>query len=229
MKTLNFKTLFFLFSVPLTSLFAINIPESDIMHATLRVDEMDKNPLNQVKTWLKAENDKSLAFALATATKDAKPFVSMMLAKDITNEGVIFVTNIHSFKAKNLQENPYAAASFYLPNEQRQISLQGKVQLLSKEKAKEYFYKRSRSSQIASYISLQGEKIADKDVLIAKYKEIEKKYEGKEIPVPDSWGVYLLVPSSVAFWQAGAKLLHDNILFVFDENTKQWSSSRLAP
>ncbi|MDR3624253.1 MAG: pyridoxal 5'-phosphate synthase [Chlamydiales bacterium] len=230
-----FTTFMLSIGLSASTLFAMNIAEKDIVNPPLTIEQLDRNPMNELKKWVKEASEQPPTFALATASKEGIPSIRMMIVKEITDEGVVFVGDRNSLKAQNLKENPYAAVDFYFPKEQRQLIVAGKVRPLTQKEAQNYFKQRERSSQIASLVSHQDETIHDKKELLDAYKEMEEQYEDKDISAPESWGGFVLIPSKITFWQAGAHLLHDNITFTTDETVsyqdknKKWTAKILAP
>lgn len=199
--------------------------------STLHRADLKENPFEQFIAWLeaaKAENVHELnAMALATANGAGKPSNRMVLLKGLDERGLVFYTNYESRKAKDLEENPAGSALFFWKEQMRQIIIEGKVRKLPKEESKTYFATRPRGSQLAVWVSKQDTIIESREVLEEKYKQVEQKYNGKDIPLPSYWGGYLLIPTRFEFWQGAPHRLHDRFEYLHEKG--KWKISRLSP
>ncbi|MBX9850581.1 MAG: pyridoxamine 5'-phosphate oxidase [Cytophagaceae bacterium] len=201
-----------------------------------KLRELDKkhvnaDPLRQVEQWLNEAINAGLyeptAMVLATVSKNGKPSSRVLLAKGITNEGLIFYTNYTSKKAREISANSFGAINFFWPELERQVRLEGSIEKISREESEKYFQSRPKGSQIGAVVSSQSEVIESRDLLEKMKVELEKKYEEKNIPCPDNWGGYILKPDYFEFWQGRPSRLHDRIIFV--KENYSWKIQRLAP
>jgi pyridoxamine 5'-phosphate oxidase len=188
------------------------------------------DPIALFGVWMKdAEaselNDPS-AVALATATRDGMPSVRMVLMKQVDERGFCFYTNAESQKGLELAENPRAAMCFHWKSLQRQIRIAGTVTELPAAEAEEYFHSRSRLSQLGAVASQQSRVLANRELLVARVKELEKEFPG-EIPRPEYWRGNVLRPERIEFWKNRAERLHDR--FVFSRSGNGWRKERLFP
>src|SRR5690554_2230690 len=152
--------------------------------------------------------------ALATSSLDGIPSVRYVLVKWVDAKGFRIFTNYTSRKARFLDENPRASLAFHWENLGEQVRVEGHVERLSEEESDAYFAARSRGSKIGAWASPQSHEIASRDELIALVSEAEKRFEGiDEIPRPDFWGGYLLIPEKIEFWFDGDDRLHDRFLY----------------
>jgi pyridoxamine 5'-phosphate oxidase len=142
-------------------------------------------------------------------------------------KGIRFFTNFKSRKGKELLSNPRAAVVFYWPALDRQVRIEGKVELLSPEESDEYWKTRPRDSRIGSAASPQSSVVPDVEVLEEKVNELSLKYEGKDVPRPAHWGGFCLVPNRFEFWVSGLNRLHDRFCYI--KKQKIWTQVRLAP
>lgn len=166
------------------------------------------------------------AFALATASKNI-PSVRMLLLKDFSEKGFSFFTNYESRKANELRENSNAAMVFFWSGLERQVRIAGTVQKLSSEASDVYFHTRPVGSRLGAWASPQSKEIKDREWLIEKQNEYKERFKHGEIPRPQNWGGYLLIPISIEFWQGRVNRLHDRIEYrLLDEH---WQIKRLAP
>ena len=194
--------------------------------------DLDANPIEQFRFWyeeaLGAEFVHPNAFTLATSTKDGKPSARQLLLKDFDEEGFVFYSNSDSKKGSDLADNPFAALCFWWDKLERQVRVEGKVQIVSQKDADEYFHSRPIGSQLGAWASNQSTVIADRELLDNRYKEFENKFEDKIIPRPPYWNGYRLVPVAIEFWQGRQNRLHDRLRYKLEKDGK-WIIERLAP
>ena len=164
---------------------------------------------------------------VASATKNGIPSSRMVLLKSYDENGFIFYTNYTSRKSKEIIDNPSVALNFFWDALERQVRVEGKVSKVDPKISDEYFSSRSRLSQLGAHASNQSEIIENYDVITSKLNELEKKYNGKEIPRPDHWGGFIIVPTTIEFWQGHEGRIHDRLKF-YKENSK-WKLVRLSP
>jgi pyridoxamine 5'-phosphate oxidase len=190
-----------------------------------------KDPIALFGDWFKdaAATEAGLpeAMSLATATKDGRPAVRMVLLKDFSAGGFVFYTNTSSRKGRELAANPFGALCFYWKFLSRQVRIEGPLVPVSVAEADAYFASRPRDSQLAAWASDQSETLATRDVLTDRFKAAQGDYAGKPVPRPPHWSGYRLRPETIEFWQDVPNRLHDRLVF---QNTGDgWRSSRLYP
>lgn len=190
------------------------------------------DPFTQFEAWMadaiKKETFEPNAMTLATATSDGRPTARTVLLKDFSPKGFEFYTNYNSRKGQSLIENPKASLVFYWGSLSRQVLIDGNVEKISYEKSAEYFHSRPRASQIAAYISDQSQVVSDREELKAKMASVTKELEGKEIPCPQHWGGFVLMPVRIEFWQGRPGRLHDRLCYSRTDSG-EWQLNRLAP
>jgi pyridoxamine 5'-phosphate oxidase len=198
------------------------------------MDEMDAetalDPIALFNIWMKkaesSEPNDPGAAALATASRDGTPSVRMVLVKQIDERGFCFYTNAESQKGLELAENPRAAMCFHWKSLRRQVRIAGTVTELSPAEADDYFHSRPRLSQLGAVASEQSRVLASRELLVARVKDLERKFPG-EIPRPDYWRGYVLMPERIEFWKSGEGRLHDR--FLFSKSAEEWRKERLFP
>ena len=201
-------------------------------YAKMELDEKscNKDPFNQFEKWFKealeAEVLEPNAMVLSTA-EEGHPSQRTVLLKDFDSVGFTFYTNYNSRKGQELEKKPYASILFPWYTLERQVIVSGLVKKTTREKSAEYFRSRPRGSQIGAHVSKQSETLNDRSILEIKLKELEKKFDGKEIPLPENWGGYLIIPHRVEFWQGRKSRLHDRIQYRLENDV--WNISRLSP
>ncbi len=151
----------------------------------------------------------------------------MMLLKGFDADGFVFFTNLNSAKARSLKRTPQAALNFYWEKLRRQVRVQGTVQAVSDTEADAYFKTRPRGSQIAAWASEQSRPLTSREFLEKRVKELEKKFEGKEVPRPTFWSGFRLVPARMEFWIERPSRLHDR--FLYTRQGDDWTITRLSP
>ncbi len=200
--------------------------------ASLELKTIDKNPIAQFEKWFKeamqAEVLEANAMTLSTVTEAGRPTARVVLLKGIEKNKFSFYTNYQSKKGKELEHNPACALTFFWPELERQVRIEGVSERLETAVSEAYFQSRPRGSQVGAWASPQSSIIKDREILEARVKEIEKRFEGKEIlPKPHQWGGYAVEPFEIEFWQGRASRLHDRI--VYYKNEGEWVTHRLAP
>jgi pyridoxamine 5'-phosphate oxidase len=188
------------------------------------------DPIALFETWFElakaSEVNDPNAMSLATATADGRPSVRMVLMKKVDEKGFTFYTNDQSQKGQELIANPHAALCFHWKSMRRQVRVEGAVEPVSAADSDEYFHSRSRKSQIGAIASQQSRSLASRSELEEKAAELAAQYPG-EIPRPEYWRGFLVVPKRIEFWQDGADRLHDRI--VFSRDADGWGRTRLYP
>jgi pyridoxamine 5'-phosphate oxidase len=200
--------------------------------AELDEKTVEKNPIKQFDKWFKeallSEVNDPNAMALGTATPDGKPSVRIVLLKEYDRHGFVFYTNYDGRKGRELAENPWSALTFFWPELQRQVRIEGKSEKVTARKSDRYFQTRPKGSQIGAIASPQSEIIGSRKELEVKYQDVAIQYENQEIKRPANWGGYILIPFRVEFWQGRLNRLHDRILYEKIDNS-HWEHFRLAP
>ncbi len=197
----------------------------------LNESDVEGDAIEQFKRWLEDALHSGIleptAMTLATANKEAKPSARMVLLKGVDERGFIFYSNYQSRKAQELLENPFAALTFYWDKLERQVRIEGKVQKVSRQESESYFKSRPHGSQIGAWASEQSNVIADREVVEEKVKELSERFVERQVPLPEFWGGYLLVPEVIEFWQGRPSRLHDRLRYT--RHGENWKLERLSP
>jgi pyridoxamine 5'-phosphate oxidase len=200
--------------------------------ATLEINSAAASPIPQFEKWfsqaLEAKIPEPNAMNLATVSKGGQPSCRIVLLKGIERQGFVFYSNYQSHKGKELEENPACALTFFWPELERQVRIEGIAERVSEEQSIAYFQSRPRESQVGAWASPQSAVIADRLLLENRAKEIEKRFQGQTVlPKPKQWGGFRVEPFMVEFWQGRPNRLHDRIVYTKDDGN--WKVSRLAP
>jgi pyridoxamine 5'-phosphate oxidase len=193
--------------------------------------EAGADPLALFREWFQAASRAGVfmpeSMTLATATKDGAPSARMVLLKGSDARGFVFFTNYGSRKALELDANPRAALVLHWPVLERQVRIEGSVARITHEESAAYFRTRPRGSRIGAWASEQSRPLESRAALEARVREIEQKFPGDDVPLPDFWGGYRLTPASIEFWQGKANRLHDRLLYT--REASGWKVTRLYP
>jgi pyridoxamine 5'-phosphate oxidase len=200
--------------------------------AGLLEKDLARNPFAQFEKWFQeaeaARITEPNALSLATAGRDGRPSVRTVLLKHCDGRGFVFYTNYESRKGRELADNAHAALLFPWVALERQVIAEGVITKVAREEADAYFHSRPRASQLAAWASPQSTVVAGRAVIEESYRVVEKKYEGREVPLPPHWGGFRLAPETVEFWQGRRSRLHDRLRYR-REPGGDWVVERLAP
>ena len=167
------------------------------------------------------------AMALATAMRDGRPSVRMVLNRGVSRGGFVFYTNYNSRKAAELIDNPRAAVVFHWPRIERQLRVEGRVHKLTRRESERYFQTRPRDSRVSAWASPQSATIPGRAFLEEEVARVQERFGSRAIPCPPFWGGFRIVANCIEFWQGQPHRLHDRLLFRRKGNI--WTSEELAP
>ena len=190
-------------------------------------------PFEQFEIWFaeaeKSEADLPNAVAVATSSPNGHPSVRMVLLKARDERGYVFYTNFESRKGQELQSNMHAAMLFHWKTLNRQIRIEGRIEVVTDAEADAYFASRPRTSQIGAWASEQSRPLEGRfefEAAIAKYTA---KFGVGEVPRPPQWSGFRLVPDSFEFWEDRKFRLHDRQQYSLEEGGEGWSKQALFP
>ena len=201
--------------------------------SSLDLADVGDDPMGFFKKWFYEASDHSEieeanAMSLTTLGIDDFPKSRVVLLKAFTDKGFIFYTNYQSEKGLAIAHHPKVGLSFFWPPLERQVIIKGLIQKISSDLSDEYFNSRPKGSQLGAIVSDQSNVISDRTIIEAKLHALEIQYKNKEIPRPDNWGGYMVIPKSIEFWQGRPNRLHDRISCHLRQ-TGFWDLERLAP
>ncbi|HET9326730.1 MAG TPA: pyridoxamine 5'-phosphate oxidase [Candidatus Eisenbacteria bacterium] len=175
----------------------------------------------------RAGHSDPVAMALATAGRSGRPTVRMVLLRGLDARGLLFFTNYGSRKGRDLAQRPRASVVFHWPEIERQVRVEGPVERLSARESDDYFASRPREARLAAWSSDQSKPLRSRATLIQRYRSMEKRFKGIDVPRPPYWGGFLLVPDAYEFWAARPHRLHDRVRLA--KHAGRWRRELLAP
>jgi pyridoxamine 5'-phosphate oxidase len=204
----------------------------EYQRGALLESDVSPDPFSQFARWFADAQAAGVtepnAMVLATADADGSPSGRMMLLKEVDARGFVFFSNYTSRKGRELDANPRAALVFFWPTLERQVRVEGRVEKSTRAESERYFQSRPRESQIGAWASQQSQTIPSRAQLESHDAQIEAKFAGEDIPLPDFWGGYRLIPTTLEFWQGRPGRLHDRILYI-RQSDNSWQIRRLQP
>jgi pyridoxamine 5'-phosphate oxidase len=199
----------------------------------LHASDLDADPFVQFQRWYDdADAHGQLqpdAMVVATSTTEGRPSARMVLLRGVDRRGFCFYTNFDSRKGRELTANPHAAIALHWPEVLRQVRATGAVERVSDDESDAYWYARPRESRISAWASAQSDEIANRDALEARVVELEARFADTDVPRPDGWGGYRVIPDEIEFWQHRDDRLHDRFAYVRAGDGDGWRISRLQP
>ena len=192
---------------------------------------LDSDPIAQFKVWFEEAREAGEldpdAMTLATSTRTGVVSARIVLLRGLSTDGFVFFSNYDSRKGREIEENSRVALVFYWATLNRQVRVEGNVQLVDTRENEAYFRTRPRGSQIGAWASPQSTEIANRKVLEAMFEDFEKRFAHNDVPLPPNWGGFRVNPDSIEFWQGRESRLHDRI--VYRRVNVVWKTARLAP
>jgi pyridoxamine 5'-phosphate oxidase len=198
-----------------------------------RLDEakVAEHPVAQFHAWFEhyrtTAPEEPTVMTVASVDEHGQPWQRILLLKSYDDDGFVFFTNYESNKGRHFATNPKASLHFFWMKVERQVQIQGEVVPMSREEAQAYFHSRPRESQLGAWASQQSRPLASRSELETRFTQLSVEYQDKEVPLPDYWGGYRLVPSRMEFWQGGEHRLHDRVEYQLEREA--WTIQRLNP
>ena len=170
---------------------------TDYQKSELNVKDLTEEPITLFQQWLSqaiAYSNDANAFVLSTVNSNGVPSSRVLLLRDVTKKGFSFFTNYSSRKSQEIEVNPNVCMNFFWPEMERQVRINGSISRLSEQESDDYFNSRPYESRIGAWCSPQSQVIESREVFENKIQELKKKYPN-EVPRPENWGGYTIVPN----------------------------------
>lgn len=203
----------------------------DFTSGTLNESDVNKDPFAQFEKWLKQAVDSKIhevqAMHLSSVSSDNKPSSRIVYLREFQNNSFSFYTNYNSKKSQELVKNTNAAITFFWPDLERQIRIEGMVEKASAEQSDNYYNQRPYESKIGAWASEQSHLLSSREELEQKVEQLKKQYSPETIIRPEFWGGFILKANYYEFWQGRKSRLHDRICY--KQEAGLWKISRIAP
>ncbi|MDP8080171.1 pyridoxamine 5'-phosphate oxidase [Phocoenobacter skyensis] len=200
-------------------------------HSPIDIKQLPNNPHSLFEEWFNVAREYQIAepngFVLSTTNAERRIRSRTVLLKYFDETGYVFFTNYGSQKAKDIAENNQVSVCFPWYALERQVMIEGRAEKISHMESLKYFSSRPRNSQIGAWVSEQSQIISSRAVLMDKVKQLTEHFFDKDIPLPEFWGGYRIIPERFEFWQGQPSRLHDRIEYAIKEGV--WQRSRLSP
>jgi len=196
----------------------------------LNRSELNNDPFKQFSLWFSQAIKLGIVepSAMSLATADEKEIgIRTVLLKHFDDKGFVFFTNYGSKKSQQIEVKPQAALLFPWLDLERQVKIVGSVEKITTLESIKYFASRPKDSQLGAWASQQSTTISSRSLLVNQFESMKNKFSKGEVPLPDFWGGYRVIPESIEFWQARESRLHDR--FIYQRSVNGWSISRLSP
>ena len=203
------------------------------------IGQLPDDPFEAFGIWLKDAKENSIiveanAMVLSTISvnKDGADELTTrtVLLKDFSHEGFTFFTNYSSRKAQSIEINPQISLLFPWYAMERQVSISGVAEKVSRKESEDYFATRPWSSQIGAWASVQSAPLSSREELEQRYAGAAAKWpEGSEVPCPPHWGGFRVIPTSIEFWQGRYSRLHDRLRYERANTSSDWELHRYYP
>jgi pyridoxamine 5'-phosphate oxidase len=195
-------------------------------------DMLDENPLAQFEHWLeqavRADLEDPTAMVLSTIDPEGMPWQRIVLLKGMSRGGFLFYTNYGSDKAASIAANPRVSLLFPWNVLDRQVIIGGRAEKMTVAESAAYFITRPRESQIAAWASRQSRPVSARAMLEKQVSVLKEKFGKGDIPMPDFWGGYRVIPERIEFWQGGEHRIHDRFLYR-RQDAGDWTIEQLQP
>jgi pyridoxamine 5'-phosphate oxidase len=204
----------------------------DYSERGLRRAELSQDPIAQFQAWLHEAHAAELlepnAMTLATVDREGHPWTRTVLLKMCDHRGFSFFTNYSGAKATHLDSEPRAALTFWWWGLERQVNVTGTVGRVSAAESDAYFISRPVASRLGAWASQQSSVLSNREELEERFAAARARFPDDNIPRPQNWGGYRLVPNTIEFWQGRRSRLHDRFRYTREEFDR-WRIDRLSP
>jgi pyridoxamine 5'-phosphate oxidase len=177
----------------------------------------DADPIRRFARWFaaaaRAGARQPEAMALATAGRGRRPSVRYVLLRGADERGFVFYTDGRSRKGRELAGNPRAALSIYWRETGRQVRIEGDVEEVETPLVDAYWAARARGKRLAGASSTQSAPLARRADLLGRFRRLRARHRGGEVPRPEEWTGFRVVPRAIEFWTRRPNRLHHRELY----------------
>ena len=194
-------------------------------------DDLNADPITQFEAWFEEAKESEpipTAMSLSTVNSNGEPALRTVLLKLFDKKGFVFFTNYKSKKADHISGNHNVAVLFNWIAMERQVSINGVAEKIKTKESIKYFMSRPRGSQLGAWVSDQSSVLSSRKILEVKLEEMKRKFSDDEIPIPNFWGGYRIIPKTFEFWQGRPNRLHDRFRYSKQSNDL-WKIDRISP
>ncbi len=210
----------------------LNTLRTDYVMGDLNREALHENPVEQFGSWfdeaVASEVMEVNAMTISTVSAEGVPSARIVLLRSFDESGFVFYTNYNSHKGRELLANPNVCLSFFWPQLERQVRINGVAAKQTAADSDAYFNLRPRGSRIGAWASPQSEVITGREFLEQEAEKVEARFASGEVTRPEHWGGFCIRPQRIEFWQGRASRLHDRFRYALQENGS-WAIDRLAP
>ncbi len=193
-------------------------------------EELLPNPYDQFEIWFNDACRSRIELPnvmTLTTIDDNIPISRSVLLRKIERDGFSFFTRYDSPKAIQIEKNPLAAVHFFWKELNRQVAISGTLEKISVSESRKFFSSCNKQVRLAARAP-RMEELGGHEKLKEKMKQLDIQFDGAQIPMPDWWGGYRIVPTRFEYWQGRNDNLHERFEYRPDESG-EWIHTRISP
>lgn len=191
-------------------------------------------PISKLMQWLDEERQAGApdpkSAVLATVTPDAIPHSRVVAIREINDQGLLFFTQKSTRKVSEIENNPHVSLTFWLELKERQVSIDGEIELLSQEENESFWITYPRFSQIrfTAYAPTSGQPIQSKNILEEKKLALEMDFQNIPVPYNPLYCGYRIKPTRFLFYTYRTDELSDVSEYI-KQNGENWRQQIISP
>ena len=193
--------------------------------------ELFRDPIAQFSAWQAAARELRdplwNLMALATVSRTGVPANRMMTLRGLEDGELLFTVNERSNKGRHIAENSKVAVVYFSPATHRQVRVIGRVRQADTEISDAHWRSRPRTAQLLDTAVRQGEVLEDRSRLRRLLAATDDEFAGSEVPRPEYWHMYQLLPDEFEFWEQADDRVHMRVRVTLKGSG--WLTAILAP
>jgi pyridoxamine 5'-phosphate oxidase len=225
--------------------------------AQMLPEPLPDDPMPIAAAWLREAWERRAlpnpdAMVLATVDEQCRPSARVVLCKTIVAPPgyILFYSNYHSRKGREIDSRPRGAAVLHWDTLQRQLRIEGPIVKATALESDTYFATRAWQRQLGAWASQQSEPVESRAELLHAVRRVSQQFgtpdalgshvaneHAVQLPRPPHWGGYRLWAEAVELWVQGEHRIHDRArwereLSPTDAHTfaaGSWKATRLQP